>query len=50
LHTLDLDAVETEADDATGVLVLRRGGTTIVFNFSDQERDGVAPWDFRVSS
>jgi maltooligosyltrehalose trehalohydrolase len=49
LRTLDLDVVETEANDATGVLVVRRGGATIVFNFSDQEREDVGPWDFGVS-
>jgi hypothetical protein len=29
--------------------VVRRGGATIVFNFSDQEREDVGPWDFGVS-
>jgi maltooligosyltrehalose trehalohydrolase len=50
LRSLDLDAVRTEANDDTGVLVVRRGGATLVFNFSDQERVAagvrVGAWDF----
>jgi len=50
LRTLDLAAVRTEANDQTGVLVVRRGDATIVFNFSDEERVAadvrVGAWDF----
>jgi maltooligosyltrehalose trehalohydrolase len=53
LRSLDLDAVRTEADDQTGVLIVRRGDTTLVFNFSDQERVAagvrVGAWDFAIA-
>jgi maltooligosyltrehalose trehalohydrolase len=39
LRTLDLDAVTVEANDETGVLVVRRGEVTLVFNFSDAARE-----------
>jgi maltooligosyltrehalose trehalohydrolase len=52
LRTLDLDAVETEANDDAGVLIVRRGGATIVFNFSGEERSAagvrVGAWDFAL--
>ena len=52
LRSLDLDAVRTEADDETGVLVVRRGEVTIVFNFSEVEREAagvrVGAWDFAI--
>ena len=32
------DAVETEADDESRVLIVRRGDVQIVFNFSDEPR------------
>jgi maltooligosyltrehalose trehalohydrolase len=38
LRTLDLVAVETHADDKRGVLLMTRGDTLVVFNFSDDER------------
>ena len=42
--------MRTEANDQTGVLVMRRGDDTIVFNFSDEERVAagvqVGAWDF----
>ncbi len=52
LRALDLDAVETEADDELGILVVRRHGVTIVFNFSDEprvvEERTVPAWDFAI--
>ena len=53
LRSLDLDAVRTEANDETGVLIVRRGDVTVVFNFSDQERVAagvrVGAWDFAMA-
>ncbi len=38
LRTLDLDAVETHADDEQRTLVVKRGDTLLAFNFSDEPR------------
>jgi maltooligosyltrehalose trehalohydrolase len=52
LRALDLDAVRTETNDEAGVLVMRRGQVTIVFNFSAESRivDGlpVKAWNFAI--
>src|SRR4051794_1349493 len=48
LRTLDMDAVETIADDDQRTLIVKRGEITIVMNFSDQERTvdstTLGPW------
>ncbi len=36
LRTLDLDAVETQADDDQATLLIRRGDALVAFNFSDR--------------
>jgi len=38
LRSLDLDAVETQADDERRMLIVTRGETCLVFNFSDREQ------------
>jgi maltooligosyltrehalose trehalohydrolase len=38
LRSLDLDAVETHADDEQQTLVIQRGDTLLAFNFSDREQ------------
>jgi maltooligosyltrehalose trehalohydrolase len=38
LRTLDLDAVETHADDEQRTLLIKRGDVLIAFNFSDELR------------
>ncbi|MEA2240443.1 MAG: maltooligosyltrehalose trehalohydrolase [Thermoanaerobaculia bacterium] len=38
LRTLDLDAVETHADDEERTLLIKRGDVLIAFNFSDARR------------
>ncbi len=43
LRTLDLDAVEPIADDAKGVLLVRRGDVLLAFNFSDAAQKVDAP-------
>ncbi|MBV8544429.1 MAG: malto-oligosyltrehalose trehalohydrolase [Acidobacteria bacterium] len=39
LRSLDLDAVETRADDEQRTLLLQRGDTLLAFNFSDREQE-----------
>jgi len=52
LRSLDMNAVETIADDEQRTLVVRRDEVAIAFNFSDQSRvvDGIelAPWGFDI--
>jgi hypothetical protein len=38
LRSLDLDAVETQADDERRTLIVTRGETLLIFNFSDREQ------------
>jgi maltooligosyltrehalose trehalohydrolase len=44
LRTLDLDAVETHADDARGMLLVRRADALIAFNFSAKTQRLTVPW------
>jgi maltooligosyltrehalose trehalohydrolase len=39
LRSLDLDAVETHADDERRTLLVKRGDTLLAFNFSDREKE-----------
>jgi maltooligosyltrehalose trehalohydrolase len=52
LRSLDLDAVETVADDEKRLLIVRRGRTSVAFNFSDRQQDvdgkTLEPWGFAV--
>jgi maltooligosyltrehalose trehalohydrolase len=52
LRSLDMNGVETIADDEQRTLVVRRGDVVVSFNFSDQPRkvDGIelAPWGFDI--
>jgi len=52
LRALDLDAVTVQADDETGVLVMKRGDAEVIFNFSGQPRRvgafEIPAWDFAV--
>jgi maltooligosyltrehalose trehalohydrolase len=43
LRSLDLDAVETHADDERRTLVVQRGDTLLAFNFSDREQSVELP-------
>ncbi|HEX8151910.1 MAG TPA: DUF3459 domain-containing protein, partial [Thermoanaerobaculia bacterium] len=45
LRTLDLSAVETFASDEQRVLLVRRGGSLVAFNFDDQAHTVSVPWD-----
>jgi len=44
LRTLDLAAVETHADDALGLLLVKRGAVLLAFNFSDEPRVADVRW------
>jgi maltooligosyltrehalose trehalohydrolase len=43
LRSLDLDALEVDADDERRVIVVRRGDVLIVFNFSDEKQTVEVP-------
>ena len=45
LRTLDLDAVETHADDDRRLLLIRRGDALIAFNFGEETQRIAVPWD-----
>ena len=45
LRSLDLDAVETHADDERRTLLVQRGDTLIAFNFSDREQEIELPYE-----
>jgi maltooligosyltrehalose trehalohydrolase len=53
LRSLDLDAVETHADDERRTLLVQRGDTLLAFNFSDREQiielPG-GPWRIAIES
>jgi maltooligosyltrehalose trehalohydrolase len=44
LRTLDLDAVETHADDARATLLVRRGDALVAFNFGETAQRVEVPW------
>lgn len=44
LRSLDLDAVETDADDEQRLLFIRRGDVLLAFNFAEEERRAKVPF------
>ena len=50
LRPLDLDAVETHADDERRTLLVKRGGTLLALNFSDQTQTIQLPFEGRWTS